>query len=563
MSRRILLAVFAVVGLALCPLVAKAQAPAADPAGEAAPPPVPFAVLNIASVERLLKDTEFMFRSINRPDVYEFCMQILAGQANDLKGIDRTRPVGVMMFLEPGFPPKPQPVMYMPASSADDFIKTAALGRMNFSKLSENKYEVKMPRGQGKQLALFKDGLMFLTPSEVLIEDKLPDPIKLSETLTSRYDVALSLRINSVPPLLRDVFVTFLRTTTEAEMQRRDGEGEGEFRFRKANAQNTMEALEELLTEVDEITVGWDGNEEQKKGVLEISVHAKPDSDYAKMVKDMAGRPSFFHIAQQDTGKPLTASACWKLNKRERQNSAELVEAARIKMTEELTAIMKDVSGANTLCDVAAATIASGTMDLFVQVSVPEPGKFVVLGGLKLQGADAAAPALVNVFQQIPEQAREKITIETNLDSHQGVAFTRFSGKEKEDVKFFGGVPAFWCGAGQNAFWFTFGADNAFNTLRDTMDRVLTSGPAPGGQSDPFVLIVRRAAWQSIEPNKDRQFEVTRHELANQAFQSNNDALKVYTRPTEDGIRSRIEFEEGFIKYLALFLARQYDQSQL
>src|SRR5436190_20476323 len=182
MLRRILLAVFAVVGFAVFPLVAQAQAPAAA----AAAPPVPFAVLNIASVERLLKDTEFMFRSINRPDVYEFAMQILAGQANDLKGVDRTKPVGVMMFLEPGFPPKPMPVMYMPASSADEFIKTAALGRMNFDKISENKYEVKMPRGQGKQIALFKDGLMYLTPSEILIEDKLPDPIKLSETLTSR-----------------------------------------------------------------------------------------------------------------------------------------------------------------------------------------------------------------------------------------------------------------------------------------------------------------------------------------------------------------------------------------
>jgi hypothetical protein len=99
--------------------------------------------------------------------------------------------------------------------------------------------------------------------------------------------------------------------------------------------------------------------------------------------------------------------------------------------------------------------------------------------------------------------------------------------------------------------------------LRDTMDRILTSGPAPGGHSDPFVLIVRRAAWQSLEPNPDRRFEVTRHELANEAFQSNNDALKIYTRPMENGIRSRIEFEEGFIKYFALFLARQYDQSQL
>ncbi|HVJ67710.1 MAG TPA: hypothetical protein VM510_06995 [Caulifigura sp.] len=563
MLRRLLWSTSTLIAFVVFPVLARAQAPAADPPAEQSGPHVPFAVLNIASVDRLLKDTEFMFRSINRPDVYEFAMSILAGQANDLKGVDRTKPVGVMMFLEPGFPPKPMPVMYMPASSADEFIKTAALGKMTFEKIGENKFEVKMPRGPGKQIALFSDGLMYLTPSEILINDQLPDPIKLSETLTSRYDVALSLRVNSVPPLLRDVFVTFLRTSTEAEMQRRDGEGEGEYRFRKANAQSTMEALEELLTQVDEITIGWDGNEAAKKGVLELTVQAKPDSDYAKNVKDMAGRPSMFHIAAEDTGKPLTANASWRLNKRERRNAAELVEAARIKMTEELTKIMKDVTGVNTLCDVAAATVAAGHMDLFVQVAVPEPGKFVVLGAVKLQGANSAAPALVNVFQQIPEDAQKELSIETNLDSHQGVAFTRFSPKNKEDVKFFGGVPAFWCGAGQEAFWFTFGADTAFNTLRDTMDRVLTSGPAPGGQSDPFTVIIRRAAWQSLTPNPERRNEVVRHELVTQAFDQSNDALKIYTRPTENGIRTRLEFQEGFIKILALFLARQYDSSQL
>ncbi|QDT53201.1 hypothetical protein Pan44_12170 [Caulifigura coniformis] len=561
MLRRIVLSTCVCVGLAIFALDARAQDAAAPPVETA--PPVPFAVLNIASVERLLKDTEFMFRSIDRPDVYDFYMSILAGNANDLKGVDRTKPVGVMMFLEPGLPPRPMPVLYMPASSADEFIKTAALGRMDFEKVGENRYEVKMPTGQGKQIALFTDGLMYMTPSEILIDERLPDPIKISETLTSRYDVALSLRVNSVPPLLRDVFVTFLRTTTEAEMQRRDGEGEGEYRFRKANAQGTMQALEELLTQVDEITIGWDGNEQLRKGVLELTIIAKPDSDYAKSLKDLAGRPSFFHIAQQDTGKPLTVSLSWRMNKRERQNSAELVEAARIKMTEELTAKNRDSSGANTLCDVAAATVAAGHIDGFVQVAVPEPGKFVVVGGVKLQGASAAAPALVNVLQQIAEEEKNDVLIETNLDSHQGVAFNRFGPKDKEDVKFFGGVPAFWCGAGQEAFWFSFGADKAFDTLRDTMDRVLTSGPAPGGQSDPLVVILRRAAWQSLTPNQDNRFDVTRHELADQAFGATNDAFKVYTRPTESGVRTRLEFDEGFIKYFALFLARQYDRNQL
>ncbi len=169
-------------------------------------------------------------------------------------------------------------------------------------------------------------------------------------------------------------------------MQRKDGEGEGEYRFRKAQAQNMMAVFEELLTQVDEITIGWDGNEALKKGVLEFNVIAKPDSDYAKALKDLAGRPSYFHIAQEDTGKPLTVSVSWRMNKREKNNAAELIEAARIKVTEELTAQNKDALGANQLCDVAAATVAAGHIDGFLQISVPEAGKFVVLGGVKLQG---------------------------------------------------------------------------------------------------------------------------------------------------------------------------------
>ncbi len=51
--------------------------------------------------------------------------------------------------------------------------------------------------------------------------------------------------------------------------------------------------------------------------------------------------------------------------------------------------------------------------------------------------------------------------------------------------------------------------------------------------------------------------------MAGQAFDNTNDALKVYTRPTENGVRSRLEFQEGFIKIFAMFLARWYDSSQL
>src|SRR5690606_40130513 len=58
----------------------------------------PVAVLNVASVDRVLEDIDYLFGSVKRDDMREV-IEGLLGNLGDLQGLDRGKPFGVMLFL--------------------------------------------------------------------------------------------------------------------------------------------------------------------------------------------------------------------------------------------------------------------------------------------------------------------------------------------------------------------------------------------------------------------------------------------------------------------------------
>jgi hypothetical protein len=465
------------------------------------------------------------------------------------------------MFLEPGFPPKPMPVAYVPAQNMNDLIATASLASVEIRPVPGKKGRYELEGDGPKQYVLFQNGYALITPSEMLIDEELPDPVEFNQTLTARYDVAATLRIKSIPPLLVDVFLSFFRSQTEAELQRRDGEPEGAYKIRRANGISTLEGLEQLIKEGDQLTIGIDGNQELHKTVIEFNLQATPDSAFAKVMQESAGRTSFFAPIQKDSDKPFTAAISTLMNPREKKATVEMLEGARLEMNRLLTDQKLDPLSGDGLMDVLVATAEEGHLDAFVQIAVPKPGQYVVTGALKLKGADAAAASISRLATDVTSLGGVK-SFDLNQETHQGVSFHRIMPEGDDDgaKRFFGAMPAFWFGAGQRAFWFTAGADDAIPTLKDTMDRVLGASPAPEGSTAPFILVFRRAKFFAMEPPEGAQ---SRRELAETAFNSQNDKLLVETRPTENGMRMRAELDEGFVRWLGLMIARQFDQSQL
>ncbi|MBX3439289.1 MAG: hypothetical protein KF861_17500 [Planctomycetaceae bacterium] len=547
-------------------VVGRATAQEAD---EEPPPPVPFAVINAAGVDRLLTDAQYVFEAAERPELMDWLNQGL-GMIGNLDGVDREKPFGAMLFLDSGFPPVPFPVTYIPVKDERRLLDTMSLRGVQWKKsgTADNRYEtVDQPHLKLR----FSNGYAFLVDrGDWILDEELPDPVAYNEPLTSRYDVAVSVRIGAVPLGIRTVFLGFLRSSTESELQQRDNEPAAAFRIRRANGISMLEALEELLTQGDEIRIGWDASREQRTGVLEIVFNAVPDSDYAKHLKSLSGNTTTFHALANDS-QPLTVIGSWKLDKREQKAYQEYLLSARETIELRLSEQGQPTTTVTGMYDALSATVEDGLMDLCFQFLAPAPKAFVIRGAVKLKGARTFGTSLAQFLTQIQNNP-DVGQIDLNFSTHQGVMIHRIGNRNEQgdgqDLRFFGGPAKFYVGADTQAVWFALGGDQALPEMKQGIDLVRSSvgqPPPATGATAPFQLISRMNKWLKLPPRDrgDAEGPDTFRLLADEAFSGEDDALRIDVRPTETGTRVRIQLDEGYLRLLGLALGFQYDRTQL
>jgi hypothetical protein len=582
---------------------APAQAPA-DPAAEPVEPPIPLVVMTIGSIDKSLSDIFWMFDSVKRSDMKDVIGGFLK-QAGDLKGIDRKRPFGQIIFLQTDvLPPRPSFVGFVPIENIDEALKTLALAPVKPRKAlgRDDLYEVLEGDGDNVEMVIrVVDGYAYITGDEWRDTlENLPDLPAVFEPLAARYDAGVTLRIKAVPEGVRTVFVAFLRTQAEIELQRKDEEPEAAYLVRRANGISMVEFLDQFLMQGEDVTLGWNAQPDQKKGIIEFSMNATPDSEFAKYLSDVASKPSMF-AALRNEQAPLTINVSWVMNKREIDATKLILDA----MKSELKKILPDVANEGGAIDqmfkVLHATTDAGHFDFFLQFAAPDVRQFVILGGLKLVGGQAFGTALAQVMDSVIVNQQKHIAAGTARDaddaeitaraeSHQGISFHKIAPRQtdRESERFFGGAPEFLFGASSRVLWFSIGAEDALPTLRDAIDTVAASPPAsrePGGNV-PFQLTARVAPWLELPPPekpepaavgegndentprveewRQRQYDrqMQRRATAEEAF-NDTDSIRVDAKPSESGIRFRITLDEGFVKLLGLVISREYDKSQL
>lgn len=528
---------------------------------EVTPPPAPVIIVNVASVERLTTDLAYLFETIERPDITEYLVGMLA-YAGDLKGVDRTRPFGMMLFID-GLSPRPTPVGFIPVSDLGEFIETISLAPVSIteSTTGPNRYIV---TGEGPDvfLQLQKD-YVFIAGDEEFIARDLPNPQSYNATLTSRYDLSIAVRIQNISETVRNVFVTFLRAGTQAELQQRDGEPEAEYLIRKANGISTLNALEQILLEGDQILLGLDASAERRTGVFEINIDAVPGSEFAGLLKDFAGTPTSFAPLLND-GAPFSISGAWKMNERDQIAARDMATGAQMAIAREEPELGAEGGPIDRLFDALLATIDEGQVDFFGQFATPAPQKFALIGGARVVGGQTLGTAVYDLLSTLQEN-EDIETMDLNLENHQGVTIHRIQGRNvsPEEMRIYGGRPAFYIGTSSRYIWFAMGGEEALTTLRGAIDRMATATPEERNPTTlaPFQLVFHVSPWldlpQPEDPGEGRQrFRA----LTEQAFETDNDTLRIDVRPTETGVRFRFQIDEGFLKLMALGISTAIDQ---
>jgi hypothetical protein len=599
----------AAVLLAFCGMSVPAAAAQADEKPEATE--LPIVVVNAASADRLLNDVQDVFTAAGKPEIYTALKGFL-GNYGDLKGIDRTKPFGLMLFLEAGIPPSVTPVGYVPVAKLPDLLKTIATGPFTTKKIAgkTDAYEI-IGTNNSLYMAVRK-GYAFLSNKESVLERTFPDPIKQTRSIAARYDIAASVNMNSVSKETRLLFATVLRTSAEAEVQQRDGEPAAVYEARRARTMRDLEWIEAFLLDCEKVLVGLDASAKTRRIVVEVAVEAREKSKMAKMLKHIGGKRSYFDSLLNEKA-PLSVSLSWGLSKLDIEAAVKGVRflaalassaleppaAATDKKDKKVAekpvqpkkaddrprrrrgprfqfggggfrrdwpANMKypDNTPIARVAEALIATAENGHGDFFFQFVGQPPEKFSIIAGAQVQDGRKLAAALQELLLQISKRDGAP-PIAINAAAHRGINFHRISFPKvpPQMARFFGEKPSVLVGVSSKAVWACIGTEAAFGELKKAVDVVFDRKNVGGAKkvAAPFRIAVNIAPWLAMGDDTAGRPESVLA-MARKAFEKGGDGIRVEVQTTEKALRFHAQLDEGFIRFLGLGIARQYERQR-
>ncbi|MDA1163811.1 MAG: hypothetical protein O3B13_11970 [Planctomycetota bacterium] len=547
------------------------RAIAQDAEATDAAPAYPVVTVNVASIDRILSHVGFVFDGVERPEIMDL---IGTGLANfrDLKGIDRTRPGGLMIFVSEGLVPLPIPVAYLPIEDIGEFGQTLATVGAQLKPVpgEEDRYELNPRRGPTSFVSV-QEGYAFIGQNEESINRTFTSPEKFAGSLSSRYDISASANLRQTPKSVRDLILLTLKNSAQASMQRRDDEPEAVYNLRRSQAEGNLRFIEHLLRDGEELTLGVKVDQAQKNAAVELVVKATPDSAFAKELAQGIARPSYFDAAI-DESVPLSVSLSVMVAKHDRKTMLELFNLGEQETNRNLAGLPKDavvedipkLKPAEDLFEALRTTIREGHLDGFVQFFGEPDKKFVLVGALRVMNAPAFGASLSNLLEQA-SRTSANMDVELGVDSYGDIVFHRLTGKDtnQRDQALFGKTPALYFGTDNQALWFAFGGDDAIPTLRSAIDRVASGAGGPRRvELAPFQFVMNMKEWVRVR-NEDRDKPRPFADLALEAFKAEgSDVLRADAKLLDNGFRVRIQVENGFLRLLGLAISRQIDGNQ-
>jgi hypothetical protein len=526
--------------------------------------PVPFAVGVVSSVERVFEKMDYMFDSIDRPELSDLVTTQLAA-VRDLKGIDRNRPLGVLAFLKPGLFPQPAIAGFLPVDDFEEFLLTMSIGPSPPAKLPdvEQRYVLSNP-GQDLYFEQIGDHV-FLTNDESILDAELPDPDSYAKNLNTRYDAALQLNIGAIPSGMRTILLNFVRAAIEAEIQQKDEEPDGQYRLRKASGMSNLQFMEQLLMQGDSVTIGLDVSPRQKTAVVEIDLNARPGSQFAKYLSDSGGEISYFRPLQNDP-TILSAYASWKLQRKDRDLFKEMALALKDVITHQLDTNPPEGDSVDVrvdgLFDSLADTAEAGILDGFFRFQGEQQGEVVVLAAIRVINGELASQTIGDLLQMAEAYSNSprETEILLNVEAYRGVNFHRVTPDEPPDTptkRTFGEDYSFYFGAGERTLWFVIGGDKAIPEARKAIDRILD----PTSQRDlantaPFRFTLNMSQWIKVWENPERERLGFRKTMS-ENFEKGDDRIVIDMTTRENGVRYRLQLEESFVRLLGLVITTQ------
>jgi len=520
----------------------------------------PILIISSAGVERLLDDVDYFFETAGRPEYAALVRGFLA-VVGDLKGIDRGRPFGVMMVIDPGEAPDPVFVGFVPVAAIEELEGTLQAGSIKLQKKigEKNRYELVTP--DEKFQVLSQNNYLFISRKSETLKHRFQDPVALTKPLTDRYDLAVSFLFRNAPQDMKNMILDYLRAQIEADFVKRRNESEIQFQNRTTKNRLFLAGMENLFLQGDSLTLGWKLSKKEKSASLELSFEPMSQSRLAGTLQRLGNSSSRF--SKWHGGNPaLVASSTLPLGKIEQNSFMESLQSILHHNVAQLFAESVHQKQVETFFRSLQPTISTGLLDYALRFDGTEPGRFVLRGGIKVVQEEAVKNAFSAVLRQLRKNGSD-FQWEPNAVSHRGISFHRVVRKSagRSERRLFGDDVALYFGVGSGVLWLSVGAaDETFPALKEMIEQNSSESADDSKRSKATILHLSSAMspWIPFLPEESGSFA----KLAGEAFSKGEDTVSIDCHTTASGIRFRIRFDAGFIRLVGLSLVQRIEGSR-
>ncbi len=514
----------------------------------------PIAVASIAGLDRVMEDIDYLFETVQKPE-YPAMIKGFLAQYRNLAGLDRTKPLGVFVFLSEGISPQPTVIGFVPVKDLDELTKT--LGEVGFLLApvegKADRYTLALPTFSLH--IKMAHGYAFLQITSEALDRDFYNPDNYTSALAKEYDIAGSLLLGNVPEPMRMMAVDLASAKIDEQLARKPGENDIRYRSRKETTLFLLKQFEIISQDGDNLTIGYSLSKKDKQIRLNLGVTAKPGSQLGKELEQLSTSTSQYAWLTADSADFLGYSVLPLRKEVEQKAILDLIEQSQSNIPPILLGDDSNPGPVSKMLDSVKATIRSGKLDSHIQMQLTSKGKPALIAALKLTEGAAFKQGLQDLFE-LMKQAEDTQGIEANVAEVDGITIHKIVPKDlkKGANEFFGENPVIFIGCGSDECWLAMGEAESLDLLKKAISSRKTNGNRSQSGS-AFLISLKLASILPLAEENAKNEEFM--ESAKVAFASGGDLLTFYPKITANQASLNLELGEGFIRLISLAIANR------
>lgn len=557
--------------LAIALLTAGAtRARAADKSDESKP----VVVLSFSGYAEFKRDLEYLGTLAGNPRMADGLEQLLLlfTQGQGLGGIDQARPWGAALSITADGSQFPA-MAFLPVGDFDKLLETLATVIADPVDAGDDIFEIR--RDPNTYFLKHHGEWVYVAQQKSALADLPDDPLKQLRGLDEEYDLGVSVNVQNIPQALRDMASDLLMQAMETQLAQQmdadddetdedDEDDEDAQALRLKLARDKAEDLVKSINELDQVTVGLNIDRAESRTFLDVEITAVPGSETAQSFGEGAVESQGSLLAGALTpGAMLSLHANLPLTKDDRAQFKTMLERLREHWLEEIDdedevddkELTKQLAGK--AIDVLVQTIDKDGRINAGLIVVPAHQADDDAEGAQLT---AALGAVVASGAKLEEVAKQFIALaeygeaELNAEKYQGHRFhiLTLPVPENENLEqakeIFGDPLQVVLAFGEQTCFVALG-EKGVATIKQVIDG---SRKTPEEKLPPVTValgmapLLKLAAEQKSNPAAEK--------MAAGLAASGKDRVKFTATPVDNGLRLRLEGEEGVNKLLGSLL---------